>query len=60
MKVNKQDVVLSGGFGKTTNSARAGDLPMHLERAPLEIGPPIDHHRKEVAGVELGGPTLEG
>src|SRR5687768_14775517 len=34
-KVEKQDVVLSGGFGKSTNSARAGYLPICLERTPL-------------------------
>jgi HD-GYP domain-containing protein (c-di-GMP phosphodiesterase class II) len=35
-KVSKRDVVLSGGFGKATNSARAGYLPICLERAPLD------------------------
>jgi HD-GYP domain-containing protein (c-di-GMP phosphodiesterase class II) len=36
MKVSNQDVVLSGGFGKSSNSARAGYLPICLERAPLD------------------------
>ncbi|HTL30203.1 MAG TPA: hypothetical protein VL282_13315, partial [Tepidisphaeraceae bacterium] len=35
MKVSKQDVVLSGGFGTSSNSARAGYLPICLERVPL-------------------------
>ena len=29
------------------------------ELADVEIGPPADHHRKEVAGVELGGPPRQ-
>jgi HD-GYP domain-containing protein (c-di-GMP phosphodiesterase class II) len=33
--VAKQDVVLSGGLGKSSNSARAGLLPISLDRAPL-------------------------
>ncbi|HWB54394.1 MAG TPA: HD domain-containing phosphohydrolase [Tepidisphaeraceae bacterium] len=34
--MRKQDLVLSGGFGTSTNSARAGFLPISLERAPIE------------------------
>jgi HD-GYP domain-containing protein (c-di-GMP phosphodiesterase class II) len=34
--MRKQDLVLSGGFGTSTNSARAGFLPISLERAPME------------------------
>lgn len=34
--MRKQDLVLSGGFGTSTNSARAGYLPISLERAPME------------------------
>src|SRR5207248_1842274 len=33
--VTERDLVLSGGFGKSTNSARAGFLPIGLEHAPL-------------------------
>ena len=36
MKVSNKDVVLSGGFGTSSNSARAGYLPICLERVPLE------------------------
>src|SRR5438552_18471708 len=31
----QKDLVLSGGFGKSSNSTRAGFLPICLERAPL-------------------------
>ncbi|HSV15889.1 MAG TPA: hypothetical protein VLI90_16625, partial [Tepidisphaeraceae bacterium] len=34
--MRKQDIVLSGGFGTSTNSARAGFLPISLERAPVD------------------------
>src|SRR5437016_1584580 len=33
--VNEKDVLLSGGFGTSSNSARAGFLPICLERAPI-------------------------
>jgi HD-GYP domain-containing protein (c-di-GMP phosphodiesterase class II) len=32
---HQKDLLLSGGFGKSTNSARAGFLPICLERVPL-------------------------
>jgi HD-GYP domain-containing protein (c-di-GMP phosphodiesterase class II) len=33
--LRKQDVILSGGFGTSTNSARAGYLPVCMNRLPL-------------------------
>jgi len=33
--VREQDLLQSGGFGRSTNSARAGFLPISLEHAPL-------------------------
>jgi len=33
---SKRDVVLSGGFGTSSSSARAGYLPICLARAPLD------------------------
>jgi HD-GYP domain-containing protein (c-di-GMP phosphodiesterase class II) len=35
-QVREQDLVLSGGFGTSSNSARAGYLPVALEHLPLE------------------------
>lgn len=34
-QVRGQDVILSGGFGTSTNSARSGYLPISLARVPL-------------------------
>jgi hypothetical protein len=34
--VNEKELVLSGGFGTSSNSARAGYLPVSLERIPLK------------------------
>lgn len=33
--VSQKDLTLSGGFGRSTNSARAGFLPIGLEHAPI-------------------------
>lgn len=33
--MNEKDLLLSGGFGRSSNSARAGFLPVALERIPL-------------------------
>ena len=34
-RAKDKDVLLSGGYGRSINSARAGFLPICLERAPI-------------------------
>jgi hypothetical protein len=51
MKSLNKDFVLSGGMGKSTNSARAGLLPISLERAPVGAfnGIPVYLRKKDAA-----------
>jgi len=47
----QQDLVLSGGLGLTSSSARAGFLPISLERVPLEALQGINVHLR-ASGAE--------
>jgi HD-GYP domain-containing protein (c-di-GMP phosphodiesterase class II) len=47
----KEDLVLSGGFATSSNSARAGFLPICLERVPLAALEGIDIHLRTGDGT---------
>ncbi len=54
---NKQDLVLSGSIGKASNSARAGYLPIALDRLPIKALDGISVYRR--TGAPEGDPNGE-
>jgi HD-GYP domain-containing protein (c-di-GMP phosphodiesterase class II) len=50
--LRSQDLVLSGGFGTSTNSARSGFLPVCLARLPLQAIEGIDIYLRNTRGAE--------
>src|SRR3954468_9733399 len=46
----QKDALLSGGFGKSTNSARAGFLPICLERVPIAAFQGIPVYLRTIKG----------
>src|SRR3954452_19396313 len=51
--VRDKDVLLSGGFGTSVNSARAGFLPIALARAPIGAFDGIPVYLRMRGGDEL-------